>query len=432
MTCNNAIHESKSRKIGFSYTSVKKALDMLRSKVKLEPALEVVSLKNVFKRVLIDNLLAKADIPPHNTSTLDGYAVRATDISSASPNNPVILKISGKGNLIKVPRNHLKSGQAFGILTGGYLPKGSDTILGVEEVELGSGVIHVDLKYPKNRGVYPRGEDVKGKAITFRKGHIIRAQDIGLLGMMGITKIPVVRKPRVVIIPVGSELTDDITGIEKGKTPATHQLVVSAMVEEAGGEAIVFPSTVDDTKILSREINRALKIGDIILTIGGTSLGEADLVEDVVNSLGNPGMVVHGVKLDPGRVAGFGVIKGKPIILLPGLIQSTINAFIVFGYTAMELAIGHVSSTFGFKVSATLTSGRDFRKKFFDFVKITYVRLSFTGIEFEAEPILGETAMISVLTKANGYISSPEDKKKLEKGERVLVNLLPGFSFTSG
>ena len=419
------------RRTGFQYTAVEEALRKLMVEVALKPSEEVIHFQDSFKRILAKDIVSKVDIPLHDMSTLDGYSFRANDVSFAR-SKPVTLKVMGEGRLAEIPRYVLKVGEAFKILTGGILPKGSDTVIGIEDVEHRKDIIRISRSIDRRAGVYHKGEDVRNQQIVLKRGHQVRAQDIGLLAMIGVRSVCVVRKPRVAVMPVGSELTDNLDSIEIGKIPSTHNLIILKLIEEAGGEPITFSVTQDDVHILKARLTRALEEADIVLTIGGTSLGEADLVEDAVDLLGKPGMIVHGVKLDPGRVAGFGVVMGKPVILLPGLIQSTINAFIVFGYPMIQLANGFVSGGGEYMVHATLTKDREFRKRFLDFTKITYVTLSNTGDSIKAEPITGETAMISVLTKANGYILSPEDKKELKAGDQVKVNLLPGFSFYSG
>ena len=172
--------------------------------------------------------------------------------------------------------------------------------------------------------------DVKKGAKLFHRGAILRAQDVALLSMVGITRVLVFKRPKVAIIPTGDELTDNPREINQGKIFNTNSHIISRLIQEAGGIPMDLGTTADKAEEIQKKMKLALTKTDIILTIGGSSMGEHDVVEESINSMGSPGILVHGVKLDRGRVAGVGVIKGKAIIILPGPIQGSVGAFVVF------------------------------------------------------------------------------------------------------
>jgi molybdopterin biosynthesis enzyme len=190
--------------------------------------------------------------------------------------------------------------------------------------------------------------------------------------------------------------------------------------------------TADDIAKIRNKIESAmLKSMDLILTLGGSSVGKYDLVEAAINSIGKPDVLFHGVKLDRGRVTGLGITKGKPIIIMPGPIQGAMNAFIVFAYPILKLLSGQLNRK-PLLILSTLTEEWYARKKFSNFTKIIYVNIrNQRNGEFEADPVMGETETMSILTKSNGYIIVDEKTTHIKAGEKVKVQLLPGLSYTN-
>jgi molybdopterin biosynthesis enzyme len=190
--------------------------------------------------------------------------------------------------------------------------------------------------------------------------------------------------------------------------------------------------TADDIAKIRNKIESAmLKSMDLILTLGGSSVGKYDLVEAAINSIGKPDVLFHGVKLDRGRVTGLGITKGKPIIIMPGPIQGAMNAFIIFAYPILKLLSGQLNRK-PLLILSTLTEEWYARKKFSNFTKIIYVNIrNQRNGEFEADPVMGETETMSILTKSNGYIIVDEKTTHIKAGEKVKVQLLPGLSYTN-
>ena len=445
-----SLHVGGRRLINYEYTSVENAFEKIIQCSVLRPKSEMTSISEAYKRVLSENIISKSNIPPYDTSHMDGFAVKAKAITHASHFKPVFLRIksrrtvgsSGKPDFhhlnhntpLSTPSSHdiLRSGEAFEIATGGYLPKGADTIIPIEETTIIDNKIKVDYPFPKGAYVYPIGADVRYKELIFSKGQSLRTQDIGLLGSLGIKKVSVIKKPTVGLIPTGSELSDDINHIAPYQKFNTNSGVIARLIQEAGALPIDFGITRDDIKSILQKLSNALDTCDLILTMGGTSVGKHDLVRMAINSLGKPGMIAHGIKLDRGRVTGLAVLKGKPIVCLPGPIQAALNAFIVFAYPIIRTLSGRFRRKTGLIFYANLTKCWQARKKFPDFLKVVYVKLSFCKKSFKAEPLTGQTERMSLLSKANGYILVPEKVTKMIAGQTIPVYLLPGFSSISG
>jgi molybdopterin molybdotransferase len=416
-----------------SYTSIRTAQKKLLQSIKVKPSFESVPVQKSYGRVLNDNIVSNLNIPSKKTSHMDGFAVLYDDIRRANHSNPITLKVVGEVRLGKSSDELLHHGIAVQIPTGGNLPSRADTIIPIEFTKFDplKKIVKILTSFPKGSFISNVGEDIKKNTTLLKKGNILRSQDLSLLLMMGFKKLRVFKKPRVTIIATGSELTNDSDQVKQGKILNTNGQIISMLVEAVGAKSLALGITPDSIKQIQRKIKFAIHQSDIIITIGGSSVGDHDIIGESINSLGMPGVIAHGVKLDRGRVSGVAALENKPIIILPGPIQGAVNGFIVFVQPIIRSLLGlpPVNITI---MSAEFIEDWQARKKFKDFVKIVYVRLllSKTG-SLLALPITGETANITVLTRSNGYVLVPESITQINKGEIVRINLLPGLSFSS-
>jgi molybdopterin molybdotransferase len=419
-----------------SYVSVRTASNRIERYITSNqiPSYEIIHVWDSHKRVLAEEIVSTIDIPAYDSSHMDGYAVKAEDIIHASQQTPAALDL--RTNRVR-PRTvlnfDLQKQEAFRITTGGYLPKGANTVVPIEQTWLDNkNKVQVVSSLPRGSFVYSRGRDIKKGHQVMKSGKILRPQDMGLLASLHTTKVKVFRKPKVAIIATGSELTNKLENIRLGKVLDTHSHIISGLVEELGGSAFRMGITADDIAKIRNKIESAmLKSMDLILTLGGSSVGKYDLVEAAINSIGKPDLLFHGIKLDRGRVTGLGITKGKPIIIMPGPIQGAINAFIVFAYPLLKLLSGQLNRK-PLSILSTLTEEWYARKKFSNFTKIIYVNLrNQQNGEFEANPVIGETETMTILTKSNGYIIADEKTTHIKAGEKVKVQLLPGLSYTN-
>ena len=427
-----------------SYISVRNALQIIEKHVRqhhLSPC-ETVDLLHLHKRILAEDVISAVNIPAYDCSHMDGYAVKAEDIIYASEQNPVILEL--RKNQIKPRRttrttttifkkSSLQKSETFQIMTGGFLPKGANTIVPIEQTQLiNKNKVQIFSAFPRGSFVYPKGQDIKRGSRVMKTGKIFRPQDIGLLALLEVSKVKVFPKPKVAIIATGSELTSQLDNVKSRKIPDTHSHIISSMVEELGGLAFRMGIIPDDISKIRNKIETAiLSSMDLILTLGGSSVGKYDLVESAIKSVSSPAVLLHGVKLDRGRVTGLAIINSKPIIIMPGPIQGALNAFMIFGRPILKLLSGQTKRR-PLTIPSTFTGEWYARKKFFDFTKIIYVKLiNKQSGEFIAKPVIGETESMTILTRSNGYIIADEKTTHIRRGEKVKVHLLPGLSYTN-
>ena len=413
-----------------SYQSVTFAFTRLLQHIKPHLETEYVPVFSSKGRVLKEDIISENDIPPYSTSHMDGFALKSEETISATNSNPILFNISNKKSILGNHSHYdLKTGEVYRIQTGGYLPNNSNAIVPIESIKhVSTKSINIYSHVKKGSFVYTAGSDIQKDKKVLSKGQILKAQDMAMLAFLQISKVPVFRRPVVAIIPTGTELTDEVNQNKNKKIVNTNSHIISCIIEEIGGVSLDLGVTPDERGSLIKKIKNALIKSDIIITIGGSSVGKHDIVETTINSFGKPGVLSHGIKLDRGRVTGLAAINSKPVIISPGPVQGTLNAFIVFVRPLIRNYLGQTEKNDS-TILATVTENWHARHNFLNFTNIVYVKVSKFQGEFFAAPIIGETQSISLLVNSNGYIIVSEDDININKGEKVEVNLLPGFSY---
>lgn len=278
------------------------------------PALpiEELSISNTLGRVLAQEIVSPSDQPEFNRSTMDGYAVRSADTFGAAESRPAMLTVAGDIPMGVMPSLGIGKGEAMKIATGGALPDGADAVVMFEQTQpVDDNSIEVMKAVAPEENVSKVGEDMRKAEAVFAKGHVIRPQDMAALASMGITRIPVFGKPRVAIISTGNEIVPADTVPGPGQIRDSNSYNLEGLISLAGGYAVKKGIIPDDYDRLRKALEEALSDSHIILFTGGSSVGTADFTARVINDLGPPGVLVHGVALKPGKPLIIGAVRGK-------------------------------------------------------------------------------------------------------------------------
>ena len=376
-----------------------------------------VTIENALGRVAAEDMVAPSDLPQFDRSAVDGYSVKAEDTFEASQLRPKTLKLIRKGSLGEA--------QAKQVWTGNPISKGANAVIMLEHTQAVRNGIEIIASVTPSENVSKKGEDIKKGQVAVQGGTRLQAHHLGLLAALRIAKVGVIRKPRIAIVSTGNEL------VEIGKETSPNQIinsnrfVVAGLCRELGAEPKYLGIARDDEKDIRTKIVEGLKIADVVITTGGTSVGAADLVPVVVAKLGKPGIVVHGVAMRPGMPTALGILKDKPIFVLSGYPVAATIGFEVFARPTILKLLGAenerrpvVQARLTRRVTGTL--GRRV------FLRVKTVELN--G-ELNATPILTKgSGLLSSLTKANGYVVIPEDREGLEEGEIVAVTLFSSIA----
>jgi putative molybdopterin biosynthesis protein len=295
---------------------------------------ESVALGDALSRVLARDVAAPIDVPPFDRSNVDGFALRSADSAGASETAPVRLSLNAEVIVCgHAPTLEVAPGSATTIATGGVLPRGADAVVMVEHTDLVDGSAPaIDLRRAVAPGqlVSYAGSDIARGEVLLRRGARIGSREIGMLAACGIAAVEVVRKPNVAVLSTGDELTAPGNALKPAGVYDSNGAIIAAAVREAGGEPIALGAVADDPAALERIIRDALACCDMVLLSGGTSKGAGDLSHQVVSRLGEPGILVHGVALKPGKPLCLAVVAGKPLVVLPGFPTSAIFTFHAF------------------------------------------------------------------------------------------------------
>lgn len=379
---------------------------------------ESVPLESALGRVLAEDVFSAINIPAYDKTFIDGYAINAADTKGVSTAKPAVLRVVGKLFPADYPTTvQIAHGETVYVACGAPIPRGATATIKVEETRLKNDRIEVVRELTPGEGLIPLGDDVQKDSLLLKRGQVLRPQDIGLLASIGFTDAKVVRAPRVAVLSGGDELIKQCEGSKQ--IANNYALVVAGLASELGALPTLMGIMPDSLEKVKEKISQALADTDVVVTIGGSSVGVKDFVPDAINLLGKPGVVVHGILLRPGAISGFGIVKGKPVVMLPGHIGSCIAGF----YTFVAPLIRQYSGVAGegllpclsAELTADLESGPQFR------FQLTHIKRGVDG-GLVAEQVKGGSSALTTITKSNGYVIVPPHSR-LKKGDKVEVYL---------
>jgi len=360
------------------------------------------------------DIRAEEDVPAFNRSAMDGYALHSADTTGASTTNPVTLKLTD--------RDPVERGRAKKVWTGSPIPRNADSVVMLEHAkERDDGILVMMQAFP-TMNVSRRGEDWKRGDTIVRKGSRLRPQDIGAIISAGALTIEVFKRPRVGILSTGDELVEYGKRPKSGQIVDSNKIVLGHMVREVGGEPLNLGIARDQVDEIVAKLKVGLETSDLILTTGGTSTGHSDLVIDACKQLGDPGLIVHGVALRPGRPTGLVSIHGKPIITLPGNPAACMIGFEFFARPLIQIMLGTHEERPIVKAKLTRRIPSTLGQR-----TIARVRIFEKEGQLFADPIVTSGAsLLMPMVRANGYVEIAEDVEGLEEGREVQVKLWSG------
>jgi len=377
---------------------------------------ERVSLPAADGRALAEPIVADRPVPHYRRAAMDGWAVRAADTFGASGRSPAILR----------PAETVGPDRAVRVHTGSELPDGADAVVVVEDVDRVGDELEVFDAVGGGENVAPVGEDVEDGQPLYEPGHRLRPSDLGLLRAVGVDEVAVAARPTVAVCPTGEELVADNPG--PGEVVETNGLTVSRLVERWGGTATYGDVVTDDRAALREAIRDAVADHDVVVTTGGSSVGERDLVPDVVADLGE--VFVHGVALKPGHPAALGAVDDTPVLLLPGYPVACIVNAVQFCRPAVKRA-GHLPVDPLPTREATLARKIPSEPGVRTFARVRVERDADGGDAADGEgddatptavPVrAGGSGVLSSVALSDGWVVVPESAEGLAAGETVAV-----------
>jgi putative molybdopterin biosynthesis protein len=408
------------RKVFRTLVSIEDALSELHKYFKPElVSADEVLVSDSIGRTLAEDVVAQIDVPGFDRAAMDGYAVIADNTFGADDDNPKRFRIVGRceaGQQSSIP---VKAGEAIEISTGAPVPRGSNAVVMVEYTRRTNSMLEVFRAVVPGENIGAAGSDIMAGELVLRTGETITPREIGVLAALGTERARVFRKPRVAILSTGNELLPPGAPLTYGKLYDINASSIAASVVECGGEPVHLGIVPDNAEVMEDRLRQGLEQADMVLTSGSTSAGAGDLIYRIIDNLGKPGVLVHGISVKPGKPAVVAVVSGKVLIGLPGYPTSALMIFHALVAPVLREMSGltpRAVVTHDAKLALRVTSkGRR---------ELLPVHLTRTAAgDYLAYPTMGGSGAISSFSLSDGYIDIPETVNYVEEGEEVRVYL---------
>ncbi|NCO35928.1 MAG: hypothetical protein AUJ92_03875 [Armatimonadetes bacterium CG2_30_59_28] len=393
------------------------ALDIILASVS-QVGTEKVPLEESLGRTLADDVRAAEDLPPFDNSAMDGYAVRAADTAGASEEHPALLRVLEDLPAGGVPRCAVGAGEAVRIMTGAPVPAGADAVVMVEKTSRCNGQVAVQAPVQPGVNIRRCGEDVRRGDVCLQSGMVLRPAEIGVLASLGFATVPVARQPVVAVLSTGDELLAPEEALTPGKIRDSNSPALAAMVRRYGGVPRVDPRVPDTVTEVEAALRRVEGV-DLYLTSGGVSVGDFDVVKEVLSRLGE--IKFWRLAIKPGKPLVFGRLGGRPLFGLPGNPVSALVAFEQFVRPALLKMQGRRALR---KAEVTAVINGYYKSRA---GKVEFVRAHTTLREtvYHAR-ICGPqgSGRLSTMSQANSLIVLPEDVTTVQAGDHVRTQML--------
>lgn len=397
------------------------ALRALERELPTRSCFERIPVREALDRVVAEEIHSPEALPAFPRSTMDGFAVRAADTYGASEGLPAYLNVIAEVAMGRAPGLRVRPGDAVRIATGGMLPEGTDAVVMVEHTqEVDSATVEVLRPVAPGEHVLQVGEDVNPGDLLLGPGHVLRPQDLGGLLALGIVQIAVAPRLKVAIVSGGDEILPPEERPGPGQIRDINSYTIAALVTRAGHEPILMGIAPDVLEALQRLAMRAMERADVVILSAGSSVSVRDMTAQVIQGLGEPGVLVHGVSLKPGKPTILAVCNGKPVFGLPGNPVSCMVTFDLFVVPILARLSGASGGQRRRTVLARLArnvasaAGRE------DYLQ---VRLERRDGELWADPVFGKSGLIYTLIRADGMLHIGLDAGGVSAGELVEVVL---------
>ncbi len=385
---------------------------------------EEVYFENSINRVLAEDIKALENLPSFPRSTVDGYAARSKDLQGVSESLPAYLDLIGEVEMGEETKLTIKEGEAVYIPTGGMLPEGADCVVMVEHTEkISNTLIECYSSAGVGENIIKKGEEIEKGEMIFKKSKRVKPRDLGAMAGLGITEVLVYKKPKIAIISTGDELISPEKDLQFGQIRDINTYTISSLLKKAGVDVIKAGIIEDTYQNLKQSIEKYLK-ADLILVSGGSSAGIKDITVDVINELGQPGVLIHGLKVKPGKPTILGQINQTPIMGLPGHPGSAwmiTNKFVkplvkaICGEYDVEIIESEIEKDLTSQsavLNRNLSSDRGRNEA-------VPVKILQKKDKVYADPILGKSSFMRIFIESDGYIEIESESEGLKKGTNV-------------
>lgn len=403
----------------FKVKTVEETFALIDKQIPSITATEVRPLEEALHYILAVPVTAKENVPGFDRSTVDGYAVKAKDTYGSSESMPGFLTVAGEVKMGESAVCQVGPGEAVYVPTGGMLPQGSDSVIMIEHCEDIDGLLNTYKQVAPGENIIRAGEDIREGEILLPKGTMLRPQELGALAALGITNVMVFRKLKVGYLSSGDEIVPYQTeNLLAGQIRDINFLTIAGLAREWDIDVVYGGIVKDDYQEFQEKAEELYNQVDCLILSGGSSVGAKDYTTEVIQSLGTPGVLVHGISIKPGKPTILALANRKPVIGLPGHPASAMIIFKLFGEQILRKLKGEVIAKKLDRVYARITKNIPSSMGRADYLR---VRLIEKEGEWWAEPIIGKSGLITTLVKSDGIVEILSEKEGISQGEYVPV-----------
>ncbi|MBU1341635.1 MAG: molybdopterin molybdotransferase MoeA [Proteobacteria bacterium] len=383
---------------------------------------EKVPAADAFSRILAQDLIAQKDMPGFRRATMDGYAVEASATFGASESSPAWLDIAGTILMGDIPGFSIEKGQAAKISTGGMLPKGADSVVMVEHTDLiDETSVEIYKSVAPLQHVIDAAEDFAKKETVLSRGTFIRPQEAGLAAGLGFYQVETYKIPKVGIISTGDEIIPIEEEPAPGKIRDINSYTLAGFIKEAHAIPVCYGIVKDDLAALKKAVEKALEETDMVLISGGSSVGTRDFTIDVLSTLPDTDILVHGMSISPGKPTILAKAGKKPVWGLPGQVVSAMVVLKIVVIPFLNKLKGLAQQDQMIKVPAKLTRNVASAQGRRDFIRVLLEKKDSVLL---AKPVLGKSGLIRTMIHADGLLEIGDHVEGLEKDTMVDIILL--------
>lgn len=383
----------------------------------LSVSIESIPIDYSLGKFVASDLYSNLDVPPFDKSLVDGFAVNYSEVKGTSASNPIVLSFQGEVKIGEEPNIKLSKGMTAFVPTGGYLPHGSNSVVMKEYADALGDSVFVMRDVACYENVLLRGVDLRKGELVLRRGERITANVIGFIKSAGITSVSVYRPIKVGIFSTGDELSETHP-LPHGKIYDYNRITLMSMCLEDGFSPTDYGIVKDDPDEIFITLRRAIEENDFVMLSGGTSKGNFDFTVSTINSLGTPGVVIHGLNVSPGKPTIFGVVDEK---LVAGLSGNPLAAALTYRIVVRDLIAKKVPLLFSrIYLAGELTENVPSKK---GRSEIVIGKLDITEEKTSIVPIFSDSSFVSAISKGDGFFMIPFEKEGLYRGEKVKFEL---------
>lgn len=408
------------RKVFRRLQSLEEANLALRNLWKMEIRSEDILLSESLGRVLAVDVSSNVDVPGFDRASMDGFAVNAENVFNADEQHPIQLKVIGNVEAGDASSRSINRTESVEIATGAPIPIGANAVVMVEFTKRIENNVQVFKPVSVGENVTAAGSDIMTGELLLRKSQVVGPREVGLLAAAGVDRIRVFSKPRVAIFSSGNELVTSGATLNFAKLYDINGPTIAAGVTECGGTPKFYGILPDDYTVIKERLRSALQEADIVISSGSTSSGPGDIIYKVVEELGEPGIIVHGLSLKPGKPVVIGLAGNKPIFGLPGYPTSALMIFHILVAPAIR-RLAQMTETKATTIQATVPTKVFKARGRRELLPVQLI--SQPDGSYSAYPMQSGSGAVSSFSLADGFADLPETQEFLEEGETINVEL---------